>query len=201
MQPIDVSALPDFSISNQSPIWWGQALMAMIEGTLFLILIGIYFYARLSVDVWPPPGDQLPPLTAATIGLLPLALSTFASYWASEGAKEDSRRKMLAGLIANLLLAFVFLALQATAWLHLNFGWSTDIHGSIVWTILFLHTFDAVADLIFTFVLVVILLTGRYGIKQRIAVHVDSVLWYFIAAIWIPLYAVVFWGPRVLGAS
>lgn len=197
---IDVSGLPDYHVSNNAPLWWGQLLMAVIEGSMFLMLIGVYFYARLSVDMWPPPGTQIPHLAVPTLALVPLALSCLGSYLASEGAKKDSRVQMLIGMLVNVVLACIFLALQAYAWHNFNFGWSTDIHGSIVWTILFLHTLDAIGDVMYTAVLIVIIGMGRHGVKQRIGVHVDSVLWYFIAAIWLPLYAVVYWGPRIVGA-
>jgi heme/copper-type cytochrome/quinol oxidase subunit 3 len=52
-----------------------------------------------------------------------------------------------------------------------------------------------------TAVLLAFVSTGRYGEKQRIGVHVDSVLWYFLVAIWIPLYAVVYWGPHFVGGA
>jgi heme/copper-type cytochrome/quinol oxidase subunit 3 len=50
-----------------------------------------------------------------------------------------------------------------------------------------------------TAVLIILLASGRYGEKQRVGVHVDSVLWYFLVAIWIPLYVVVYWGPAMVG--
>jgi cytochrome c oxidase subunit 3 len=197
---IDVSGLPDYNISNNAPLWWGQAFMAAIEGAMFLMLIAIYFYVRLSVDVWPPPGTQLPHLGVSTLALAPLLLSCLGSYWASDGAKKNSRSQMLAGMLANVTLGFLFLALRAYEWHNFNFGWSTDIHGSIVWSILFLHTLDAVGDLIYTCVLILIVASGRYGVKQRLGVHVDSVVWYLIAGIWLPLYAVIYWGPHIVGA-
>ena len=79
--------------------------------------------------------------------------------------------------------------------------WASDAHGSIVWAILFLHTYDIVADLIMTAVLILILALGKYGEKQRVAVHVDSVLYYFLVGMWFPLYAVVYWGPRMVGGA
>jgi cytochrome c oxidase subunit III len=197
---IDVSALPDHDLSSMAPLWWGQLLMGVIEVTMFLMLIAVYFYIRLSVDMWPLPGDQLPHVGAPTLALIPLLLSCFGSYWASEGAKKNSRRQMLTGLISNEVLGLIFLGFRAYAWHSFNFGWSTDIHGSIVWAFLFLHTLDAVADLGFTAVLIVIIAFGTYGAKQRLGVHVDSVVWYLIAGIWFPLYAVIYWGPHFVGA-
>ena len=57
---VDVSNLPAYNISNQAPLWWGQFLMCAIEGTLFCTMIATYFYLRMSVDVWPPPGVPSP---------------------------------------------------------------------------------------------------------------------------------------------
>jgi len=135
------------------------------------------------------------------MALIPLAASCAGSYIASEAAKKDDRRKMILGLGLNLGLAIVFLILRAVAWGQFNFTWASDVHGSIVWAILFIHTLDVVADLLMTAVLIVILAIGRHGPKQRIGVHVDSVLWYFLAAIWVPLYVVIYWGPHLVGAS
>jgi cytochrome c oxidase subunit I+III len=50
-----------------------------------------------------------------------------------------------------------------------------------------------------TAVLFVIVASGHYGPRQRIGVHVDSVLWYFLVGIWIPLYGVIYWAPRLIG--
>ena len=106
---------------------------------------------------------------------------------------------MLGGLGANLALALIFLALRFVEWRTFNFTWSSDIHGSLVWTILFLHTFDVIADLIMTAVLMAIVASGRYGPKQRLGVHIDSVIWYFLVLIWFPLYATVYLGTAAGG--
>ncbi|MBV8842585.1 MAG: cytochrome c oxidase subunit 3 [Bryobacterales bacterium] len=198
---LDVSGLLPYRISNKSPLWLGQLLMCVIEGSLLCLLIATYFYVRLSVDVWPPPGVRLPSVMLPTVALIPLLASCIGSYLASEAAKRDDRRGMLVGMISNLVLGGIFLALRGIEWRGLNFTWSSDIHGSIVWTILFLHTYDMVADLLFTLVLIIIVASGHYGQKQRLGVHVDTVAWYFLVLIWLPLYGVLYWGPRALGAK
>ncbi len=197
---LDVSDLPDYSISNQAPLWWGQLLLTFIEGTMFAILIAMYFYYRLSVDVWPPPGTQLPPLVVPSITVVMLLISCIGSYRASEAAKVDNRPGMIGWLVFNLVFAIAAIILRIWAWSILNFNQATDIHGSIFWTILGLHTLDAVADILFTVVLLVILLIGVSGPRQRLGVHVDSIVWYFVVLIWIPLYVVLYWGPRFVGA-
>ncbi len=201
VRTLDVSSLPAYTISSQSLTWWGQLLMCVIEGSLFCMLMAVYFYLRLGVDIWPPPGVRLPGIPFATLALIPLAASCIGSYWASEAAKKGNRQGMILGLALNLVLAIVFLALRGIEWRTINFTWASDAHGSIFWTILFLHTYDIIADLIMTFVLLLIVASGRYGEKQRVGVHVDSVVWYFLAGIWVPLYAVLYWGPRIIGGA
>ena len=197
---IDVSQLRTFEISNEAPLWWGQVFLACIEGTMFSILIAMYFYIRLRMDMWPPPGIQLPPQLLPAVSLIFLIASCAGSYLASEAAKRDDRRGMIRGLVLNLALAGVAMITRAIAWREWNFKWTSTAYGSITWGILFLHTLDVAADLAFTLVLLILIIRGWSGPRQRLGVHVDSIVWYFLVAIWIPLYVTVYWGPYIVGA-
>ena len=197
---LDVSGLPTSDFSPESALWAGQFLLCIIEGVLFAMLIAIYFDLRLSVDVWPPPGTRSPDRTLATLALIPLFASCLGSHWADEAAKKNDRRGMILGMLLNLVLAAGFLAFRVVEWRRLNFTWASDVYGSIVWVILFLHTYDIVADLIVTAVLIIIVALGRYGERELVGVHVDSVLWYFLVVIWLPLYATMYWFPYFSGA-
>ncbi len=97
-----------------------------------------------------------------------------------------------------MVLAGIAFAMRLIEWHSLNFNWKTDAQGSYVWAFLGLHSFDYIGDVVFTIVLLIIIWSGRYGEKQRLGVHVDSVVWYFIVAIWIPIYIVIYWGPRIV---
>ena len=201
VRTIDVSHLRPYDISNQSPLWWGQFMIVFIEGTMFCILIAAYFYTRLRMDVWPPPGDQYPHLLLPSFALIPLILSCLGSYWASEAAKKNSRAGMIGGLLLNLVLAGIALVMRIVEWHSLNFNWKTDIQGSYVWAFLGLHTFDYIGDLVFTVVLLMLILAGYNGPKQRLGVHVDSIVWYFLVAIWIPIYITIYWAPIFAGSQ
>ncbi|HEX3877662.1 MAG TPA: cytochrome c oxidase subunit 3, partial [Bryobacteraceae bacterium] len=126
-----------------------------------------------------------------------LIVSCLGAYLASEAAKKGDRGGMLRGLILNIVLASVAMAIRGVAWHGWNFKWTAGVYGSITWGILFLHTLDTAADMAFTIVLIVLLARGNAGPKQRLGVHVDSVIWYFLVAIWIPLYLAVYWTPHV----
>ncbi|MBV9267591.1 MAG: cytochrome c oxidase subunit 3 [Acidobacteriaceae bacterium] len=201
VKTLDVSHLPPYEISSQAPLWWGQLFITFIEGTMFSILIAAYFYTRLRMDVWPPPGDQFPHIGLPTVSLVLIILSAVGSYWASEAAKRADRMGVIWGLLLNLVLAGAALILRIIEWHSFNFNWKTDGYGSYIWAFLGLHTFDYISDLVFTLVLLVIAMFGRLGPRQRVGVHVDSVVWYFIVLIWIPIYIVVYWGPWLVGTQ
>ncbi len=194
---IDVRHLPAFEISPQEPLYIGQLCLAAIEASMFFIMVAMYFYVRLSMDVWPPPGANRPDALLPSLALIPLLISCAGSYIASEGAKKNDRGRMLLGLGMNLAFALVFLAARYFWWKSWTFTWYKDAYGSLLWVIVGLHTYDAVADLIFTAVLIFLLATRRYGEKERLGVHVDSIVWYVIAGIWLVLYATLVWGARV----
>ena len=201
MNTLDVGDLPPYDISSQSPLWWGQLCIAIIEGMMFAILIAVYLYVRLRMDVWPPPGDQYPHLLLPTLSLIALLISAPFSYLASEAAKRNDRAGMIRNLVLNLVFAAICFTLRILEWRSLNFNWQADAQGSYVWAFLGLHSFDFIADAIFTLVLLILILIGRYGEKQRLGVHVDSVIWYFLVAVWIPIYIVIYWGPHIFGSQ
>jgi cytochrome c oxidase subunit III len=197
VRTLDVSHLPPYDISNQSPLWWGQLCIDIAEGMMLCILMAAYLYMRLRMDVWPPPGDQYPHLLLPTLSLIALILSVPPAYWASEAAKRNDRGGMIRNIILNLVFAGICFVLRILEWRSLNFNWQADAQGSYVWAFLGLHTFDFIADAIFTLVLLILIVSGRYAEKQRLGVHVDTVVWYFLVAIWIPIYILIYWGPRI----
>ena len=197
MRTLDVSHLPPYDISNQSPLWWGQLCIDIAEGMMLCILMAAYLYMRLRMDVWPPPGDQYPHLLLPTLSLIALILSVPPAYWASKAAKKNDRAGMIRNIILNLVFAGICFVLRVFEWRSLNFNWQADAQGSYVWAFLGLHTFDFIADAIFTLVLLILIVSGRYAEKQRLGVHVDTVVWYFLVAIWIPIYILIYWGPRI----
>jgi cytochrome c oxidase subunit III len=197
---LDVSHLPPWEVSSEQPLWWGQLLLAAIEGSLFCTMLAMYYYIRLSVDVWPPPGIAPPGRLLPAICMALLLASCIGSYLASEAAKKNDRGGMIFGLCLNLGLAFAAMTLRGLDWGTWNFKWTSTAYGSIVWGIIFIHTVDVAADLVFTLVLLVLVVRGRCGPRQRLGVHVDSVVWYFLVAIWIPCYITLSWGTFLVGA-
>jgi len=195
---LDVSGLSTHAERSHAPIWWGQLGMMMIETTIFAILIASYFYVRAQFAVWPPPNISPPDLTISSIGVLILLVSAIPMYLSDQAAKKRNRPRVILYMSLNLALGLIFLALRWMEFLRFNFKWSTDIYGSFFWCTVGLHTMHAIADLIQTMVMLAIVLVRRVGEKQLQGIEVDGLYWYFIVAIWIPVWIVFFLYPNML---
>ncbi len=195
---LDVSGLPPVAFKTRSALFWAAIGIIMIESTMFGLLIATYFYVRLSMDSWPPPGTSFPGLMLPTIELVALILSCIPAYLATESAIRNDVHAVRRNLLLNFLLATIALALRIIEWRSFNFDWTASAYGSVVWIILGLHTVDFVGAMLVTLVLIAIIYAGRFGDKQRGGVDFDSFTWYFAVAIWIPLYVVVYLMPYAL---
>ena len=51
---LDVSQLAPGAFGSRSLLWWGTMGLVVIEGTMFALSIGAYFYLRTRSETWPP---------------------------------------------------------------------------------------------------------------------------------------------------
>lgn len=195
---IDVSQLETYALNYKAPLWWGQVLMMVIEGTLFALLICSYFYVRMGFDVWPPPGAGTTPMLLPTLGLVLLLLSVPPMYWSGKGAETKRRKQVIIGSVLNLVCVLLFLLVRWAELVTLPFKWSTDIYGSFVWSMLGLHTMHAIADSVQTVVMLAIVLLRKTHEKQLLGIKIDGLYWYFIVIVYIPVYLVCDLYPAML---
>jgi heme/copper-type cytochrome/quinol oxidase subunit 3 len=99
------------------------------------------------------------------------------------------------GLGLCILTGLAFLAIRVLVMSELGFKWSSHAYGSVVWTMLGMHTFHMVAatcecGLLFTYSLV-----RPMTKKQFLDVRTTSVYWYFVALIWVPFYFTIYVVP------
>jgi hypothetical protein len=80
----------------------------------------------------------------------------------------------------------------------LHVSWDTNAYGSITWTLLSLHTTHLITDLVDTLVLAALMFTRHGRNKRRLGDVEDNALyWYFVVVTWLPIYGVLYWGPRL----
>lgn len=193
---LDVSHLPSFGFSHRSLMWWGTLGLMAIEGTVFALAIGAYFYLRAFASRWPME-DQPPALLWGSLG----TLLFLASLWAAHAAKRAAEALDLHGVRRGLILSSVFslaiLGVRALEFGTLNCRWDGSAYGSIVWMIMGLHTLHLATDAYDTLVLTVLMHTGPIEGKRYVDVSENSLYWYFVVWSWLPVYAVIYGVPRL----
>ena len=194
---LDVSHLPQIAFGSRAPIWWGQVGMMTIETTIFAIIVAAYFYVRLGFSVWPPPNIAPPDLELSTLNLILLILSCIPMYLGGKAVMERNFGRAILLIALNILMALVFLILRTVELNRWNFKWTSDVYGSLVWTLIGMHTMHVIADTVESMVVLAIFVTGRAGGKQQLGSKLDGLYWYWVTAVWVPLYMLIFVYPAV----
>ena len=194
---VDVSALPNSAFGHQGLLWWGTVGFMVIEGSMFVIAIIVYFYLRLKVEAWPPSLPDPNPVYG-TANLLLVLVSLVPAALSKKGAEAfdlPKARLWLAVLIAMGVVAVVLRGFEYTA---LNCRWDDNAYGSIVWVLISLHTIHVATDVADSAVLLVLASTQRMTRKRFVDLSENSLYWYFIVAWWVPIYLVIYFAPRWL---
>ncbi|ANM13221.1 MULTISPECIES: cytochrome c oxidase subunit 3 [unclassified Rhizobium] len=194
---LDLSHLPLHGMGSASLTFWGTSAFMLIEGTGFALSIAIYFYLMSLAPRWPieaPPPD----LTAGTILTLLLVASVVPNILVSRWAKRKDLRKVRAGLIVMAILGLLPLIPRAFEFPALHVSWDDDAYGSIVWTMLGLHTTHIVTDLVDTVVLACLMFSKHADNTRRYGDVEDNALyWNFVVLTWLPIYGCIYWVPRL----
>jgi heme/copper-type cytochrome/quinol oxidase subunit 3 len=193
---IDVRDLPSFGFSHRSLMWWATLGLMLIEGTVFLLALLSYFYLRDLAAGWPIAAAA-PALRWGTLNSVLL----LASMWPNHLAKRAAQRMDLGAtrlwMSVCLAAALAFLAIRWMEFTVLNVTWSQSAYGSIVWFLLGLHTTHLITDTIDTGVLTALLFIGPFERRRYVDVSENAMYWYFVVWSWLPIYAVVYFGPRM----
>jgi cytochrome c oxidase subunit III len=194
---LDVSDLPAYAFGQRSMMWCGTLGVIVIEGTMFAMMIGAYFYLRGRVPHWPP--NHAPPeLRWAVVNTVILLLSLLPNWWYKRAAEREELKKVRVGLVVAVAFAVAFTVVRFYEFGALNVNWDSNAYGSVVWTLLGLHTAHLITDLIDTLVLTTLMFTGPIEGKRFADVSDNAFYWYFVVLAWLPVFAVIYLVPRWL---
>jgi len=193
---VDVSRLPTYSFGHRSPMWWGAVAYILIEAMAFAVAIAAYFYLRQEAQEWPP-GLGPPALLYGTLNTVVLIVSIWPNQWAKRAAEREDLRGVRISMVLCLLAAILFLVLRIFEFRTLNCSWDSNAYGSLVWLILGLHTTHLLTEAIDTGVLTALVFAEPVEGKSFSDVNDSALYWYFVVLIWLPLYFIIYWAPRL----
>ncbi|MFC0201144.1 cytochrome c oxidase subunit 3 [Paracoccus rhizosphaerae] len=194
---VDASEHPSYD-PHHHPLWWGVLGAVAIEAAVVATLLTSYFYLALQSPAWPPEGVDPPDLLWPTIVLCLLPASSWTMWWAGKGSDAGRKRQLAIGVTASVAIASLALVARSVQFTELDIRWDDHAYGSMLWTITGFHYTHIVSAILGTAVVSVLAWRGYFTPERQLGVVVDTLYWYFVAAVFLPIYLVLYWVPRVL---
>jgi cytochrome c oxidase subunit 3 len=203
---IDVSHLPTGAFDTRSPLWWGNLWLLAIESTMFAILVASYFYIRMNYHEWPPPRvnqepvlyHTAPDLGIATANMVLLLLSCIPVIWMDRAARRKNQSSVQIGLLIFFAVGIASIILRSYEFRAVHFLWNENAYASVVWTVLgthLLHLIVATSECLF---IATFAFSCPLDESHALDVTVLAVYWYWVVGIWLLLYGIIYFGPRVM---
>jgi cytochrome c oxidase subunit 3 len=191
------SELPLHGLGTASATWWGTLAFMLIEGTGFGLIIAVYLYLMALAPIWPLNAAP-PELLPGTVVTLVLIGSLLPNYFVTRWAKQGDLRKTRVGLVIMTALGIAPLIVRFFEFPALKINWDTNAYGSVVWTMLGLHTTHIITDLADTVVLAALMFTRNGDNRRRYGdVQDNAMYWNFVVLTWLPIYGCIYWIPRL----
>jgi cytochrome c oxidase subunit 3 len=192
---IDVATLPRYGFGHRSLTWWGTLGLLAIESTAFGLAIVAYLYLKGRADEWPTAA-LAPRMFWANLTTAILLVSAVPNELAKRAARRLDLGRVRLWLVVCLVLEIAVIATRAMEFPLLNVRWDANAYGSVVWTLLGLHTTHLITDFGDSGVLTLLMMSGPVNENRFVDVAENSLYWYFVIASWIPIYAVIYLVPR-----
>jgi cytochrome c oxidase subunit 3 len=195
---LDVAPLETWGFGSRGVGWWGVNCFIAIETTMLALCLATYFYLPSQAPDWRT-SIPAPPLGPATLDTAVLLLSVAPMVWTERVARRCDRAGVQSGLLACIAFGLLFCTLRIVELRQLPFRWDDHAYGSVVWTTIGLHTGHLVAEVLETAVIAAVFFRrGDLEPKYFVDAEDNAFYWYFIVAVWLPVYAVLYLSPRFL---
>lgn len=190
--------LPTVTFGQRSLMWWGTLGFMVIEGWTVALLLVSYLYLRQSAGAWPPAPAPSPSLTLPTINLGLMTLSVIPAIFAARAGGRLDEPALKRWLVALSLISSAILVLRWWDFQSLGVRWDENAYGSAAWMIVGFHSSLLLLDVLDTLGLTLFYFARRQPAKSFSDTADNSFYWYFTVGIWLPVYLIVYVGPRVL---
>ncbi len=192
-------ALPVGGSGRTSTGWWGLWTLVLTEASLFGYLFLCYFYLLVQTHpAWPPGGPPKLLLPGINTGLL---LSSSGFVWLAERSlKAGNRIRSLAFLAAAILLGMAFVGVQLKEWSDKPYGITSNLYGSLFFTITGFHMLHVIVGLIILALLWLWIATRRVTASRPTPLSIGGLYWHFVDAVWLVVFSSLYLVPYMTGS-
>ena len=194
----DVAELPTHKFGPSSLTWWGILGFMVIEGAAFGLAFAAYFFLMGHEQGWPPEGRKAPELLWGTLFTIIILLSEIPNTAIKKAAHERDVATIRMLMPVIIAVGVVLLVIRGFEFNNLNVRWTDDAYGSIIWALLLLHTTHILTDWFDTIVLWALMRTPLgYEVRSLVDTDENSLYWRYVWLLWIPIYLMIYWVPRL----
>jgi cytochrome c oxidase subunit I+III len=192
--------LPCHYATRRSPGWWGTLITLLADGALFFSLLFAFLFLWTVSPGWPPAAYRDAGLLLPSAALAALAASGALVWWGEAAHSHGRMRRFRAATCAAIILAVVFVVLQALA-----------VHGGAIPARA--HAYGALLHAIsgyqFVHVAIAVLMAGvallrsrtkNAGPRRPVAAQVTALFWLYTVLQWLAGFATIHLFPFLAGS-
>ncbi|MGB5305186.1 MAG: cytochrome c oxidase subunit 3 [Gammaproteobacteria bacterium] len=131
------------------------------------------------------------------INTLILLTSGVTVTWAHWALKKGDRTQLIMGLMATVVLGFLFLGLQAYEYIHayheLNLKLNTGIYGTTFYMLTGFHGLHVTLGATMLLVILIRSMKGHFTAEHHFAFEAVAWYWHFVDVVWLILFVFVYW--------
>ncbi|MHB8259260.1 MAG: cytochrome c oxidase subunit 3 [Bacteroidia bacterium] len=185
---MEINRLPEQAVmakAKKQLLYWGMASM-----TIFFAAFCSYYLVIHASGNWFV--FNLPALFYVSTALIIVSSGTM--YWAQQSALKNNTGAIRTAVLITFLLGLAFCASQFFAWktLYANgivfSGRTSNLSGSILYVITFMHFLHIVAGLIALLVTWINVLRNKYTQQNHLGLSLCGIFWHFLDILWIILF-------------
>ena len=170
-----------------------MASLIIAESAIFTIFVVAYLFYLGKSLTGPTPREVLEIPIFYTICLLSSSLTIhFAARFLTRGMGYA----FLGLWLLTIVLGGLFLYGTAHEWHRLIYEHgltiSTNLFGTTYYSLVGLHAFHVTVGLVMLFIVALLGLAGRIGMKQSNRIEVLAMYWHFVDAVWVVVFTVVY---------
>jgi cytochrome c oxidase subunit 3 len=173
----------------------GVMLFIGAEGMFFAGLLSAFLVFRTGSAVWPPPFQPRLPIVVTAMNTIILLWSSYTMHRALRAIRRGNAQGLMDWLGLTAVLGMIFLSVQGYEWARLlRFGLtlSSSVYGAIFYTLIGCHAGHVFGAVIWLLIILVMAKKRRFAPEQFVGVQVCGIYWYFVVALWLILFGVVY---------
>lgn len=139
-----------------------------------------------AIGPWPIPA----------VNTLILLSSGVTITWAHWALKKGDNGKLVLGLLATVVLGFIFVGMQAYEYIHLHHAYNitleTGIYGSTFYLLTGFHGLHVIIGSIVLAIMMFRALSRHFTVDNHFAFEAAAWYWHFVDVVWLGLFVFVY---------